>query len=177
MRFFLFTVVKRCYSKIIASSIRRTHRQKLEDLLNLNTEYVSYWKEFDFINKGSAAKGPRFVTLPSVSLGSQSFSAYIHHQLKRVLHSYLLEDIFLKINTSMLCSGTAQTHCAVYLVFSFLNQQMLFNYCSVHNIARNQIPTGNSCSFVNSCCTVGKIRGAMLTKNETDYLQETNSDY
>lgn len=66
---------------------------------------------------------------------------------------------------------------AEYFVVSFLNQQVLFNYHSVHNTARNQIPTENSYSFVISCCTIGKIRGAVLTKNETDCWQETNLNY
>lgn len=52
-----------------------------------------------------------------------------------------------------------------YLVFSFLDQQVFFNYCSVHNIARNQIPSVNSYSSVISCCTAGNIRGAVLTKH------------
>lgn len=51
------------------------------------------------------------MTLSPVSLGSQSFGAYIHQQQKQVLHSHLLEGIFLKINALMMCSGTAQTHC------------------------------------------------------------------
>lgn len=85
----------------------------------MNTEYKSRGKEFDLIDKGSAAKGPRFVTLPPMSLGNQSSGAYIHHLQKQVLHFYLLEGIFLKINTLMLCSGTAQTHCPGTLCLVF----------------------------------------------------------